>query len=42
MRKAYRRLAQQYHPDRNPDPDANEKFSKINVGNHISSQFYSL
>lgn len=29
IRKAYRKLAIQYHPDRNQDPSANEKFQKI-------------
>ncbi len=29
IKKAYRKLAMQYHPDRNKDPDAEEKFKKI-------------
>ena len=29
IRKAYRQLAAQYHPDRNPDPAATEKFRQI-------------
>ena len=30
IRKAYRRLAMRYHPDRNPDnPEAGEKFKQI-------------
>jgi len=29
IRAAYRRLAKQYHPDINPDPDANERFIAI-------------
>ncbi len=29
VKKAYRRMAMQYHPDRNPDdPDAAEKFKE--------------
>ncbi|MFN7172617.1 MAG: DnaJ domain-containing protein, partial [Fimbriimonadaceae bacterium] len=30
IRHAYRRLAHKYHPDRNPDPQANEHMSHIN------------
>jgi curved DNA-binding protein len=29
IKKAYRRLAMQYHPDRNSDPSAEEKFKRI-------------
>ena len=28
IRKAYRKLAFQYHPDRNPDPSASERFKE--------------
>lgn len=30
IKKAYRRLALQWHPDRNKDPKANDKFKEIN------------
>lgn len=30
IRKIYRQLSLKFHPDRNPDPSANEKFSQIN------------
>jgi len=30
IRKAYRKLAMQYHPDRNSEPGAEERFKEIN------------
>ena len=30
IKKAYRKLAKQYHPDVNKAPDAEEKFKEIN------------
>lgn len=38
IKKAYRKLAMKYHPDRNPgDPKAEEMFKKINKANEILS-----
>lgn len=37
IKKAFRRLAIKYHPDKNKDPDAEKKFVKIANGNTRSS-----
>jgi molecular chaperone DnaJ len=37
VKKAYRRLAMQYHPDRNSDPQAAEQFKEINAANEVLS-----
>jgi DnaJ-class molecular chaperone len=37
IKKAYRKLSLQYHPDRNPDPEATEKYKLINEANEILS-----
>ncbi|HEX2295126.1 MAG TPA: molecular chaperone DnaJ [Actinomycetota bacterium] len=38
IKKAYRRLARQYHPDANPgDPEAAERFKEINAANEVLS-----
>lgn len=35
IKKAYKRLAMKYHPDRNPDPDAAEKFKEAKEAHEI-------
>lgn len=37
IKKAYRRLARQYHPDVNKDPAAEEKFKEINAAYEVLS-----
>jgi molecular chaperone DnaJ len=37
IRKAFRKLAFQYHPDRNNEPDATEKFKEINEAYEVLS-----
>ena len=38
IKKAYRKLARQYHPDLNPnDKDANKKFQQVNEANEVLS-----
>jgi len=37
IKKAYRKLARKYHPDRNPDPSAHEVFREINEAYHVLS-----
>ncbi len=37
IKSAYRRLAKLYHPDRNPDPSAEEKFKEINEAYYVLS-----
>jgi molecular chaperone DnaJ len=37
IRKAFRKKAMQYHPDRNKSPDAEEKFKEINEAYHVLS-----
>ena len=37
IKKAYRKLAKQYHPDTNNDPDADQMFKDINEANEVLS-----
>src|SRR5437773_1418952 len=37
IKKAYRKLARQYHPDVNKKPDAEKKFTEINEANEVLS-----
>lgn len=37
IKKAYRKLARQYHPDTNKDPGAHKKFQEINEANEVLS-----
>jgi molecular chaperone DnaJ len=37
IKKAYRKLARQYHPDVNPDPSAHEKFKEISTAYEVLS-----
>lgn len=37
IKKAYRKLAMKFHPDKNPSPDGEEKFKKINEANECLS-----
>src|SRR5690554_5029929 len=37
IKKAFRKLAMQYHPDKNPSPEASEKFKLINQAYSVLS-----
>jgi molecular chaperone DnaJ len=37
IKRAYRKLARQYHPDVNPDPEAHERFKEINAAYEVLS-----
>ena len=35
IKAAYKKLAMQYHPDKNPDPSATELFQEVNFAKEI-------
>lgn len=37
IKSAYRRLARQYHPDVNPEPESAERFARVNEAYHVLS-----
>ena len=37
IKRAYRKLARQYHPDVNPDPAAQEKFGEVSRAYEVLS-----
>jgi molecular chaperone DnaJ len=38
IKRAYRRMARQYHPDVNKDPDAEERFKEVNEAYQVLSE----
>lgn len=39
IRQAYKRLARHWHPDKNSEPNANEKFTQINAAYEVKKKY---
>jgi DnaJ family protein C protein 16 len=39
IRQAYKKLAKHWHPDKNSEPNANEKFTKITAAYEVQTFF---